>query len=188
MSSNAFNEVGMSTLDDSRSSVLPVSLGGTTNNEGEFILSFIETQSVIGVRLRTQCKGFAEEGSGSIDLLKILLNITFKAGTREIGESCCAIRMANRTLVQDQQKMLHSIVQVRSRFACCVFGKMCVARICVSSNLTVYGGLQLMFHKQKLARQSPSDVSTHIKQCTVLDITSMYNTGLEREGRMATTH
>jgi hypothetical protein len=67
---------------------------------------------MIGMALRTQCKGAAEEGSGGINALQIISNITFKAGPCEIGESCCMVRMADRTLVQNQLKMLYSSVQV----------------------------------------------------------------------------
>jgi hypothetical protein len=72
---------------------------------------------VIGVTLRTQCESFAEEGSRGIDVLKMLLNIAFKAGKREVGESCYMIRMADQTLVKNQLKTLHSVIQVRDRLA-----------------------------------------------------------------------
>jgi hypothetical protein len=141
---------------------------------------------VIGVTLRTQCEGFAEEGSGGIDVLKMVVNIGFKAGKREVGESCCMIRMADRTLVKNQLKTLHSVVQVRDRLARRVFGKLCVACICVSSNLAVYEGLPLMFRHQKLTAEVSS--VTHIKQYAVLILASMYNSGLEREGRVDITN
>jgi hypothetical protein len=43
-----------------------------------------------------QCEGFAEEESGDIDVLMVL-NITFKARKREVGENCCVARMADLT-------------------------------------------------------------------------------------------
>jgi hypothetical protein len=46
--------------------------------------------------------------------------------------------MADRTLVKNRLKMLHSIVQVRDHPAPHVSGKSCVTCICVSSNITVY--------------------------------------------------
>jgi len=121
-----------------------------------------------------------EEGSGGIDILKMVLNIALKVGIREVGKSGCMIRMADRTLVKNRLKMLHSIVQVRDRPARHVFGKSCVTRICVSSNITLYEGLQLVFRQQKLT----AEVSvTHIRQRAVLIVASMYNGGLQRERR-----
>ncbi|KAG2147534.1 hypothetical protein DEU56DRAFT_753389 [Suillus clintonianus] len=35
--------------------------------------------------LQTQCKGFAEEGSGGINVLQIVLNVALKAGPRKVG-------------------------------------------------------------------------------------------------------
>jgi hypothetical protein len=98
--------------------------------------------------LRTQCKGVAEEGNGGIDLLQIILDVAFKACPREVGESCCMVRMAGRTLVQNQLIMLYSSVQVRDGLARNVFGKLRVTCICVSNNLAVYEGLQMAFHQQ----------------------------------------
>lgn len=49
-------------------------------------------------------QGFEEEKNGGIDVVKI--NITCKAGKREVGESCSMIRMADRTLVQTRLKTL----------------------------------------------------------------------------------
>jgi hypothetical protein len=54
-----------------------------------------------------------------------------KACPREVGESCCIIRMAGRTLVQNQLKMLNSGGQVEDRLARYVFDKLRVACICV---------------------------------------------------------
>jgi hypothetical protein len=136
---------------------------------------------MIGVTLRTQREGFAEEGSGDIDFLKMVLRIAFKTGIREVGESCCMIRMAHWTPVKNQLKMLHSVTQVRDHIACHVFGKSCMTRICVSSNLAVYEGLQLVFRQKKLTAKANI---THIKQCAVLIIASMNNGSLQGERRM----
>lgn len=54
---------------------------------------------MIGVALRTQCKGFVEQGSDGVDVLRIISNETFEAGPREVAESRCAVRMVDRTLV-----------------------------------------------------------------------------------------
>jgi hypothetical protein len=51
--------------------------------------------------LRTQCKGVAEEGSGGIDVFKMVLNIASKASPREVGESCCMATMVDQALVQN---------------------------------------------------------------------------------------
>lgn len=72
----------------------------------------INRQWIIGVALWTQCKGFAEETNYSVDVSKIVLNVGFDAGPCEVSESRCLVRMADWTLVQDQLKMLHSVVQV----------------------------------------------------------------------------
>jgi hypothetical protein len=96
---------------------------------------------MIGMVLRTQCKGFAEEGSGVIDVLRIISTIAFKARIRKIGESRSVIWMANWTLIQNQLKMLHSSVQVRDRLARHVFGQLRVTCICILSNFAVYKGL-----------------------------------------------
>jgi hypothetical protein len=93
---------------------------------------------MIGMALRTQCKGVAEEGNGGIDVLQMVSDVASKAGPREVGESCCMVRMAGRTLVQNKLKMLYSSVQARDPLACYVFGKLRVACICASSNLAFY--------------------------------------------------
>jgi hypothetical protein len=49
-----------------------------------------------------------EEGNDDINVLKMLANIFLKAGIRDVGENCCAIRVADLALVQNQLKMLHS--------------------------------------------------------------------------------
>ena len=108
---------------------------------------------MIGVALRTQCKGFAEEGSDRVNILKILSNVAFEADPREVGESRCMIGMVDWTLIQDQLKMLSSIVQVRNCLACHVFGKLCVARICLSRNLAFDDGLQSVFCQHELTVQ-----------------------------------
>jgi hypothetical protein len=98
--------------------------------------------------LRTQCKGVAEEGNGGIDIVKIISDVAFKASPREVGESCCMVRMAGQTLVQNQLIMLYSSVQVRDRPTRNVFGELRVTCICVSNNLAVYEGLQMAFYQQ----------------------------------------
>jgi hypothetical protein len=108
---------------------------------------------MIGVALWTQRKGFAEERSDRVDVLKIISNVAFKAGPREVGESRCLVRMAGWTLVQDQLKMIYGIVQVRDRHACHVCGKSFMARICVLNNLTFDDRLQEVFCQQKPAIQ-----------------------------------
>jgi len=60
---------------------------------------------------------------------------------------------ADRTLVQDQLKILYSIVQERDRLACHACGKSVMARICILSNLTFNDGLQQVFRQQKLTTQ-----------------------------------
>jgi hypothetical protein len=117
--------------------------------------------------------------------LKIALDIGFKAGIREVGESPCMVRVINRTLVQNQLKILHGTAQVKGPPDCHVFGKLCVARICVSSNLGVYEGLQLAFRQQKLMVETSI---THKRQCAVLIVASMYNGSFQREGRVDTTN
>jgi hypothetical protein len=87
---------------------------------------------------RTRCKGFAEEGGSDINVFKIISNIALKVRIRKVGESRSAVWMADRTPVQNQMKQLHSSDQARDPLACHVFGKFCMARICVSSNLAVY--------------------------------------------------
>jgi hypothetical protein len=87
--------------------------------------------------LWSQCKGVTEEGSGDINVFKIISDETFKARPREVGESCCTVWMVDRTLVQNQLKMFYGSIQVRDILACHVFDKSGVARICVSSNLGV---------------------------------------------------
>ena len=103
--------------------------------------------------LRTQCKGFVEEGSDMVNVLEILSNVAFEVGPREVGESRCMIGMVDWTLIQDQLKMLSSIVQVRDCPACYVFGKLCVARICVSRNLAFNDGLQSVSCQHELTVQ-----------------------------------
>jgi hypothetical protein len=88
--------------------------------------------------LRTQCKGVAEEGSGRINVFKIISIIAFKAGPRKVGESCCAVWMADRTLIQNRLKTPHSIIQMRDCLVRHVFGDVCMAGICVSSNIAFY--------------------------------------------------
>jgi hypothetical protein len=51
-----------------------------------------------------------EEGSGSIDTLKILSGVAFKAGPCKVGESCCMVRLAGWTLFQNQLKILYSSI------------------------------------------------------------------------------
>jgi hypothetical protein len=55
-----------------------------------------------------------------------------------------------------------------------------MARICVSSNITVYETLQLVFRQQKLTAETSV---THVRQCAVLIVASMYSGGLQREIR-----
>lgn len=117
--------------------------------------------------LRTRCEGVTEEGSNDINVLKILVNIFLKARIRDVGESCCAIRVADLALVQNQLKMLHSNLQVRDPLVCHEFGKSCVARICISSNFAVHGG---------------------IRQCAVLIVASMFNGGPQCKGRADTAN
>lgn len=74
--------------------------------------------------LQAQCKGVAEEGSGSISVMKIISYVAIKTGRRGVGESFRAVWMANRTLVQNQPKMFYSILQVRNILACYVCGKL----------------------------------------------------------------
>jgi len=81
--------------------------------------------------LRTKCKGFAKEGSGGINVFRMVLNITSKAGKRKVGEGYGMVNMADRILVQNQLKMLHCIVQVRDHLARYVCGKLYVARMCL---------------------------------------------------------
>jgi hypothetical protein len=81
--------------------------------------------------LWTQCKGVAEEGRDGIDVLKILSDVAFKARPRDVGESCCMVRMAGWTLVQNQLKVLYGSVQVRDGLARSVFGKFRMTCICV---------------------------------------------------------
>jgi hypothetical protein len=116
---------------------------------------------MIGMVLRTQCKGVAEEGSDSIDVLKIISGVALKAGPREVGESRCAVLMTDRTLVQNQLKMLYSIIQVRDPPISHVFGESCVAYIYVSSNFAVYEGLQSEFRQQKLTGQSSGSLTSN---------------------------
>jgi hypothetical protein len=75
--------------------------------------------------------------------------------------------MADRTLVQNQLKILYSSIQVRDIPACHVFDKSGVARICVSSNLRVQQG---------------------IRQCAVLIVANMHNGNLQCEGRVDITN
>jgi hypothetical protein len=55
-----------------------------------------------------------------------------------------------------------------------------MARICVSSNITVYETLQLVFRQQKLTAETSV---THVRQRAVLIVASMYSGGLQRERR-----
>jgi hypothetical protein len=95
--------------------------------------------------LRTQCKGIAEEGSGCINInvlkMKMIMIIAFQAGPRKVGESCCTVWMADRTLAQNRLEVLYSMFQVRDPIASHVFGESYMARICVSTNFAVYGVL-----------------------------------------------
>jgi hypothetical protein len=93
--------------------------------------------------------------------------------------------MADRTLVQDQLKMLYSIVQVSDRFACHVCGKSFMTHIRVSSNLTFNDGLQQVCRQQRPTRQAGV---THVKQDIILIVTIMQNSGLQREGRVITVN
>jgi hypothetical protein len=54
---------------------------------------------MIGMALWTQRKGFAEEGNGDVNVLKIISNIAYEAGPCEVGESRCAVETADRTPV-----------------------------------------------------------------------------------------
>lgn len=108
---------------------------------------------MIEMALRTQCKGFTEKRSDRVDVKKIVSNVSFETGPREVGESRCAVGMADRTLLQDQPEMLYSFVQVRDCRAEHVSGKLCMSRIRVSSNLTFNDGLQMVFCQRKLTEQ-----------------------------------
>jgi len=55
-----------------------------------------------------------------------------------------------------------------------------MAHIYVSSNIAVYEGLQLVFRQQKFTAETSV---THVRQCAVLIVASMYSGGLQREGR-----
>jgi hypothetical protein len=80
---------------------------------------------------------------------------------------------ADRALVQDQLKILYSIVQERDCLACHVCGKSVMARIRILSNLTFNDGLQQVFRQQK-----PKANVTHLKQCAVLIVAIMKDRGL----------
>jgi hypothetical protein len=49
-----------------------------------------------------------EEGNDDINVLKMVANIFLKADVRDVGESCCEMRVADLALVHNQLKMLHS--------------------------------------------------------------------------------
>jgi hypothetical protein len=65
-------------------------------------------------------------------------NQCLEADPRDVGESYCTIWIVDQTLVQNQLKALHSIVQMKDLLAHHICGKLCVARICVSSNYAIY--------------------------------------------------
>jgi hypothetical protein len=79
--------------------------------------------------------------------------------------------MANRTLVQNQLKMLYSIVQVKDRLACHVCGKSVMA---VS--------LSEQFDIQRWTTSTEANNTminvTHVKQCAVLIVAIMKNRAL----------
>ena len=81
--------------------------------------------------------------------MKILSNIALKAGPREVGESGCVVRMVDRTLIQNELEVLHSIVQVSDILACRIIGKQCVTCVCALSNLAVNDGLQFAICQQE---------------------------------------
>jgi hypothetical protein len=132
-----------------------------------------------------QYKGVAEEGNGSIDVLQMISDIALKVCPREVGESCCVVRMAGRTLVQNQLTMLYSSSQAEDRPTHHVFDKLRGACICVPKSLAVYEKLQLAFNQQQLMAETNV---THIRQNTVLMLASMYSSSLQREARVDTTH
>lgn len=39
--------------------------------------------------LRTQCKSFAEQESGGINVLQVVVYTALKEGIVDVGESCC---------------------------------------------------------------------------------------------------
>lgn len=49
-----------------------------------------------------------EEGNDEINVLNMLAHIFLKADVRDVGESCCAMRVADLAQVQNQLKMMHS--------------------------------------------------------------------------------
>jgi hypothetical protein len=73
--------------------------------------------------------------------------------------------------------------RARDRLAPHVFGKLRVACICASSNLAFYEGLQL-----KLAKLTAKTSVTHIRQCAVLIVASLYNGSLKHEGWVDAAH
>lgn len=74
---------------------------------------------MIGVALRTQCKDFAEEGSG-INVLKMIFNIAIKTGIREFGSSPCRGQDGQADTGRKPTENAASIVQVRDRLLLCI--------------------------------------------------------------------
>lgn len=128
-------------------------------------MEVIDKQWVLGMALRAHCKDLAKERSDGVNILTIM-NVALKVGTPEVGKSRCLAKMADRKLVQDRQKTFYNTIQVRNYLACYVCRKSFMACIRVSSNLTF---------------------NDEIKQCTVLVIAMMQNSGLQSKGRVIAT-